>query len=112
VLARDALGAPAVLDEDRLEHVGGVLAGIDGLLELLVQLLPADDRHRVLAGPEQAGYGPADDPVALVLERAQLHQLLLRVAKAVEQLDRVVELLRRPHDLGIGGDRHVVSKPP
>ena len=36
-----------VLDEDRLEDVGGVLARVDRLLELLVDVLPADDRQRV-----------------------------------------------------------------
>src|SRR2546423_10306054 len=37
----------AVLDEDCLEDVGGVLARIDGFLELFVNVLPADDGDRV-----------------------------------------------------------------
>ena len=44
-----------VLDEDRLEDVGGVLAGVDRLFELLVDVLPADDRQRVRAGAEEVG---------------------------------------------------------
>src|SRR5918911_3986812 len=39
----------AVFDEDRLEHVGGVLARVDRLLEVLVDVLPADHHHRVVA---------------------------------------------------------------
>src|SRR5581483_5089970 len=90
--------ASAVLDQDRFEHVGGVLAGVDRLLELLVQLFPADDRDRVLAGTKEAGDGVADDPVALVLELAQLDELLLRVSEALEQPDRLVQLLRGADD--------------
>src|SRR5256885_9155148 len=40
----------AVLDENRLEDVGRVLAGIDGLFELLVYVLPADHADGILAG--------------------------------------------------------------
>ena len=39
----------AVLDENRLEHVGGVFACVDSFLELLVNVLPADHRDRILA---------------------------------------------------------------
>src|SRR3954447_1161382 len=60
-------GALAVLDENRLEDVGGVLAGVDGLLELLVDVLPADDRQRIGAGTEQLGDRLAREAVALVL---------------------------------------------
>ena len=37
-----------VLDEDRLEDVGRVLAGVDSLFELLVDVLPADDGDRIV----------------------------------------------------------------
>src|SRR5947208_10338625 len=43
----------AVLDENRLEDVGRVLAGIDGLFELLVYVLPADHADGILAGGEE-----------------------------------------------------------
>src|SRR3954463_13559038 len=36
--------ASAVLHQDRLEYVGGVLAGVAGFFDLLVDVLPADDR--------------------------------------------------------------------
>ena len=81
-----------VLDEDRLEHVGGVLAGVDRLLEPLVDVLPADDRS---AGPRPSGRARRrrrEQPVALVLELAQRDQLLARVLEALEQLDRLVQL--------------------
>ena len=41
----------AVLHDDRLEHVRGVLAGVDCLLEALVDVLPAD--HRQGSAPER-----------------------------------------------------------
>ena len=65
----------AVLDEDRLEDVGGVLAGVDRLFELLVDVLPADDRQRVGARPEELGDRLAREPVALVLELAERGEL-------------------------------------
>ena len=40
---QDVSTRPAVLDEDRLEHVGRVLERVDGLLEPLVDVFPADD---------------------------------------------------------------------
>src|SRR5919197_644286 len=46
VTTRSVTPSP-VLDEDRLGHVGGVLACVDGFLELLVDVLPADDRQGV-----------------------------------------------------------------
>ena len=67
--------AGPVLDEDRLEHVGGVLARVDGLLELLVDVLPADDRDRRRARCGTARDGVAQQPVALVLELAQRVEL-------------------------------------
>src|SRR5881398_2717645 len=90
--------ASAVLDQDGLEDVGGVLAGIHRLLELLVDVLPADHVEGVVARAEELGDGLVIQPVALVLELAQLDQLALRVAKALEPLDRVLELRRRARD--------------
>src|SRR5919197_1240499 len=59
-----------VLHNDRLEHVGRVLARVDGFLERLVDVLPADDRDRVVGGAEELGQGFAVQPVALVFELA------------------------------------------
>src|SRR5512146_1904504 len=42
-----------VLDENCFEDVRGGLAGVDRLLELLVDVLPTDDRQRVSAGAEE-----------------------------------------------------------
>src|SRR5687768_16825870 len=43
----------AVLDDDALEDVGGVLASVDAALEPFVDVLPADDRDRVDPTREQ-----------------------------------------------------------
>src|SRR3954471_13842611 len=80
-----------VLDEDRLEDVGGVLAGVDRLFELLVDVLPADDRQRVRAGAEEIGDRLAVEPVSLVLKLAERDELLARVAEALEQTNGIVE---------------------
>ena len=60
----------AVLDENRLEHVGGVLACVDSFLELLVNVLPTDHRDRILARREQLRDGSPVETVTLVLEIA------------------------------------------
>src|SRR5689334_9904743 len=40
-------GRLGVLDDDALEHVGDALGGVDGVLEPVEDVLPADDHHRV-----------------------------------------------------------------
>src|ERR687887_531468 len=97
---RTSFNGSAVLDHDRLQDVGRVLAGVDGLLERLVDVLPADDRNRVVAGAEELGHRLAVQSVALVLEGAELHQLPTRVLEAVEARDRLLEL-------GCGSKDHV-----
>src|SRR5919197_510355 len=87
-----------VLHNDRLEHVGRVLARVNGFLERLVDVLPADDRDRVVGGAEELGHGLAVQPVALVLKLADLHQLAARVLEALEACDRLLELGRGPED--------------
>src|SRR6187402_3572417 len=67
-LSPDSPSASPVLDEDGLEHVAGGLERVDRLLELLVDVLPADDRDRVLAGAKQLGDCLSHEPIALVLE--------------------------------------------
>src|SRR5256885_15608971 len=89
-----------VLDEDRFEDVGGVLARVDCFLELLVDVFPADERDRVSASAEETRDGSARQAVALVLELAQLDQLPFRILEAFEPADRLGELLRRPVDDG------------
>src|SRR5919199_1852990 len=100
----------AVLHDDRLEDVRGVLARVDGLLELLVDVLPADDRDRVLLGAEELGDGATVEVVALVLEGAELDQLVARVADPLEPLDRLLELRRGAQDhvrLSLGRRPHL-----
>src|SRR5919206_1130798 len=95
---RTSFKRSAVLHDDGLEDVGSVLARVDGLLERLVDVLPADDRDRVVGGAEELGHRLAVQPVALVLEGAELHQLPARVLEAVEARDRLLELGRGPKD--------------
>src|SRR2546429_85632 len=89
-----------VLDEDRFEDVGGVLTRIDCFLELLVDVLPADERDRIGSSAEETRDGSARKAVALILELAQLDQLPLRILEALEPADRLGELLRRAVDDG------------
>ncbi len=64
-----------VLDEDRLENVSRVLAGVDRLLEVLVDVLPANHRDRVAVRVEELGDRFSIEPVAFVLEIAQRRKL-------------------------------------
>src|ERR687887_382483 len=94
-----------VLHDDRLEHVGRVLARVDGLLERLVDVLPADDRDRVVGSAEELRHRLPVQPVAFVLELAELHQLAARVLETLEPRDGLLQLGRGPQDhvpLGLG----------
>ena len=51
------------------------LARVDGRLERLEDVLPADHDHRVDPGDEQVGHGRALKPVGVVLQPVDLHQL-------------------------------------
>src|SRR3954451_6171303 len=57
-----------VLDDDALEDVRRLLRGVEGVLEPLEDVLPADDHHGVDPALEQRGQRFPDDAVALVLE--------------------------------------------
>ena len=57
---------------------------VDGLLESLVDVLPADDDDRVVAAAEELRDCLAHQPVALVLELAELDQRRLGVLEALE----------------------------
>ena len=79
-------GRLAVLDENCLEDVGGVLASVDGFLELFVNVLPPDDRDRILTRGEQLGDRRPVEPVTFVLEIAQRVQLAARVLESLQRL--------------------------
>src|SRR4051794_10982088 len=74
-----AVSTSAVLDDNRLEDVRGVLARVDGFLEPLVDVLPADQCDRIRLRGEELADGVARDAVAFVLELAQLDELAARV---------------------------------
>src|SRR5919204_1334832 len=88
----------AVLHDDRLEHIGGVLERVDGFLEPLVDVLPADDHLRVVGRRKELRDRVALELVALVLELAQRGELVARVAEAFEPTHGLVELRRRLQD--------------
>src|SRR6266516_2363583 len=88
----------AVLDEDRFEDVGRVLAGVDGLLQPLVDVLPADHRERVGVVCEERRDAVVREAVSLVLELAQLDQFAAGLLEALEASHRLGELRRRPAD--------------
>jgi hypothetical protein len=83
-----------VLDENRLEHVRDVLAGVDRFLELLVDVLPPHELDRVDTAAEETRDRLTGDPVSLVLELAQLDQLAAGVLEALQHDDRFAKLAR------------------
>src|SRR5438552_19015935 len=97
----------AVFDEDRLEDVRRVLARVHGLLELLVDVLPADDVESVVARAEELGDRLVVQPVALVLELLDVAELVrgLSIALAAEESDEQLgdrESVRRPLGVELG----------
>src|SRR4051794_9248398 len=58
----------AVFYNHVLQHIGHILASIDGGLEKVVNLLQLDEGDRVLLLIEQVGYCGASDTVGLVLQ--------------------------------------------
>src|SRR3954452_13756371 len=84
--------ASAVLDHHALEDVPRALRRVDGLLEALEDVLPADDHHRVDPGLEQRGQRLAHLAVAVVLEPVDLHGEVADVPERAEARDRVVHL--------------------
>ena len=83
------------LDRDALEHVGDRLARVDGGLERLEDVLPADHDHRVDAVGEQRRDRLADDAVALVLEPVDLDEVRRGVDAGAQPAQRADDLLGR-----------------
>src|SRR3954454_20610983 len=81
-----------VLDHHAFEDVGRSLRGVDGLLEALEDVLPADDHHRVDPPLEERGEGLADLAVSVVLEPVDLDREVADVAERTQAPDRVVHL--------------------
>src|SRR5215210_4721477 len=61
-----------VLDHDAFEDVRDPLGRVDGLLEPLVDVLPADDDHGIDPVVEQGSHGLTTDAVAVVLQPVDL----------------------------------------
>src|SRR5215217_2602312 len=85
-------GSSGVLDDDALEDVGRLLRGVDGVLEALEDVLPADDHHGVDPALEQRGQRFADHPIALVLEPVDLDREVVDVLERPQAGDRQADL--------------------
>src|SRR3954454_23049367 len=83
-----------VLDDDALERVRHVLAGVDGLFEALEDVLPPDHDHRVDAVVEQRRDGVAARAVAVVLEAVDLHGEVRQVLEGAQPRHRLLDLAR------------------
>ena len=68
----ESIRASGVLDDDAFEHVGDVLAAIGRGLEEVEDLLPLDDRDRVLLLLEQPPDGGLVRAIGFVLEPVDL----------------------------------------
>src|ERR687889_340046 len=84
-----------VLDDDALERVRHVLAGVDGLFEALEDVLPPDHDHRVDAVVEQRGDRVPARAVAVVLEAVDLDREVRQVLEAAQPRHRLLDLARR-----------------
>src|SRR3954466_1002319 len=84
-----------VLDDDALERVRHVLAGVDGLFEALEDVLPPDHDHRVDAVVEQRRDGVAARAGAVVLEAVDLHGEVRQVLEGPQARHRLLDLARR-----------------
>ena len=88
----------ARLDRDPLEHVGDRLARVDGGLERVEDVLPADQHHRVDAVLEQRRDGRALQPVALVLEPVDLDEVRRQLGAVAQAAQRGGDLLGAAHE--------------
>src|SRR4051812_30197924 len=86
--------ASGVLDDYSLENVRDRLAGVDRVLEALVDVLPADHDHRVDAVVEQRSHRLARHAVAVVLEPVDLDRVVRDVAEVAQPRHRLGDLAR------------------
>src|SRR6266542_6088076 len=73
-----------VLEHDRFQGVRHVLAAVDGRLELVDQILPFEDVHRLVLPREQLGDGLAVDAVAFVLQSVDLDPVLVQAGEPTD----------------------------
>src|SRR3954452_9031041 len=99
----------AALHADALEHVGDVLTGVDGGLERLEDVLPADHDHRVDPRDEQRGDRVAAEAVGLVLEPVDLDAARPHLAAVSQRPQREADLLTRG-DQDVGEQTRVLHR--
>src|SRR5919108_251530 len=78
--------ASCVLYDNPFEDVGGVLTGVDGVLDPFEDVLPADHDHRVDSVSEERGERLTQQSVSLVLESVHLDEVMVEVAKTAQAL--------------------------
>src|SRR3954453_13632625 len=86
--------ASRVLDDDALEDVRDRLAGVDRVLEPLVDVLPADHDHRVDPVVEKGRHRPASYPGPRVFEPVHLDREVRDVVEGAQPRHRLGELAR------------------
>jgi DNA-binding winged helix-turn-helix (wHTH) protein len=93
------LAHPSTLFErDALEHMCDRLARIDGRLERLEDVLPANHDHRIDAAREQRGNTITLQAVALVLQAVDLNQMGAELGVRPQASQRLRNLLARAHE--------------
>src|SRR5690349_10541235 len=101
----------AVLERHAFDHVRDVLAAVDRVLEVVVDLLPLDDVDGIAALPEEPRHRAAEKLVADVLEPVDLGAVgeearaVLQVAETPDRLahldDRLLEDVRELARVGL-----------
>src|SRR5437773_1127786 len=86
--AQRRIAASGILDRDRLHHVRGVLAGVHGGFEQVVDVLPFDELGNVLDTGEEIADRDPNHAVALVLEPVYLGAMRLELGETFEVLER------------------------
>ena len=79
--------------DDPFDHVRDVLAGVDGILEDRIDVLPLDDMDRVASVSEERCNRAARDTVALVLEPVDLDPVRRYALESLELFECPDELL-------------------
>src|SRR6187200_2685831 len=92
-----------MFDDDALDYVRDVLAGVDRVLQDGVDVLPLDDVDRVSAVREEVGDRAAGDSISLILEPMDLDPMRSYALEALELLEAADDFLALlDDDRGLG----------
>src|ERR1051325_12073347 len=79
--------ASRVLEDDRLQDVRYLLAAVDGILDLVVDLFDLEDLEGVVGAAEEVGDRSTIQLVALVLDLVHVDPVLLEVLERLQMVD-------------------------